>query len=144
MQWILKGIVKGKSILGKVCLLIFSLFCLLFIQIACQTPSHSRFKIDGRVSAIIKEKQKQALGDVQDFSLERPSELLRRRLLLEQRLPYAGEASLGTDKLKRIQHWPEDAHPGGGGLPDLSQKQSLLLKLEEKNLCNCPLSRRCR
>ncbi|MHC4360754.1 MAG: TolC family protein [Planctomycetota bacterium] len=51
---------------------------------------------------IIQKKTEEAFGQVRQFSIERPSNILRRRLLIEQNLPYSGEASLGTDKLKPI------------------------------------------
>ena len=37
---------------------------------------------------IIQEKQKQVLDEAQDFTIERPSDILRRRLLIDQNLPY--------------------------------------------------------
>jgi len=53
----------------------------------------------------------QSLGKTEEFDIERPSDILRRRLLIGQRLPYAGEASLGIDKLKTVEHWPEKDYP---------------------------------
>jgi outer membrane protein TolC len=83
----------------------------LLIQTACQTPTAYRLEADKVASDIIQEKQKQALGKTGEFGIERPSDILRRRLLIEQHLPYASEASLGADKLKRIEHWPEKGYP---------------------------------
>ena len=54
---------------------------------------------------------KQVFGQAGEFNIERPSDILRRRLLEGQNLPYAGESSLGTDKLKPIEHWPEKDYP---------------------------------
>jgi len=51
------------------------------------------------------------LEATEEFHMDRPSDILRRRLLLEQNLPYSSEASLGTDKLKTISYWPEKDYP---------------------------------
>lgn len=83
----------------------------LHIHSGCQTPAGYRLAADKTVIDIIKEKQKQALGEAQEFTIERPGDILRRRLLVEQNLPYAGEASLGADVLKPIEHWPEKDYP---------------------------------
>ena len=60
---------------------------------------------------IIEKKQQEALGKKEPFTIERPSDTLRRRLIEEQGLPISGEASLGTDKLKPIPHWPDKRYP---------------------------------
>jgi outer membrane protein TolC len=91
---------------------------LLLIQPACQTPSEHRLTADKVATDIIREKQYQTLGRVEKFSIERPSDILRRRLLIEQDLPYSSEASLGTDKLKTIEHWPEEDYPSAVKSPE--------------------------
>ncbi len=73
----------------------------------CLTPQGHREKMDRTAQGILKEKQKEALGREEEFAIERPSDILRRRLLGEQDLPITGPASLGTDQLKPIPHWPE-------------------------------------
>ena len=67
---------------------------------------------------IIRQKQAEALGKTEPFSIERPSDILRWRLLDEQDLPRAGEASLGTSRLTPIAHWPEDDYPPASASPD--------------------------
>ena len=84
---------------------------LLIVLTGCRTPSEHRLDADKVAADIIQQKQMQALGQTQQFSVERPSDILRRRLLLDQNLPYASQASLGTDKLKTIEHWPENDYP---------------------------------
>jgi len=84
---------------------------LLIVLTGCRTPSEHRLDADKVAADIIQEKQMQALGRTSQFSVERPSDILRRRLLLKQNLPYSSQASLGTDKLKTIEHWPEDDYP---------------------------------
>ncbi|MBN2374253.1 TolC family protein [bacterium] len=103
-----------KVVCGATHLLIFILFPLFFVQTGCQTPSKHRLKADTAAMNIIKEKQKQALGEAdeeQDFTIERASDILRNRLLIDQNLPYACEASLGSDRLKPVDRWPEKDYP---------------------------------
>jgi len=95
---------------SRLYLLILALSSVLFTQTMC-TSTKYRLKADKAAADIIREKQEQALGKADEFSIERPSDILRRRLLIEQDLPYASEASLGADKLKTIEHWPEKDYP---------------------------------
>jgi outer membrane protein TolC len=94
------------------------------LSTACQTPSQYRLEADEAANAIIEEKQDQALGQTQDFSIERPADILRRRLLIEQELPYKGDASLGTDKLNPVPHWPEKEYPKS----DLVSQDAIILE----------------
>jgi len=88
------------------------LLCLtLFAEMGCQSPSQHRLEADNVVEGIIQEKTRQVLGQAQELNIERPSDILRRRLLLEQNLVYATEASLGSDHLPLIKHWPEANYP---------------------------------
>lgn len=82
------------------------------LQSGCQSPADYRKEADTTASQIIRAQQQQALGKIEDFAISRPSDILRRRLLEGQGLPYSGPASLGTDKLEPIEHWPEDGYPG--------------------------------
>lgn len=84
----------------------------------CRTPSEHRLNADKVAADIIAEMQEQALGKTEQFSIERPSDTLRRKLLTEQNLPYSSQASLGTDKLKIIEHWPEENYPKAAQSPD--------------------------
>ncbi|MBN1848869.1 MAG: TolC family protein [Deltaproteobacteria bacterium] len=99
----------------------------------CQTPSQYRLEADDAAETIIVEKQVQVLGQIQDFSIERPADILRRRLLIEQELPYTGDASLGADKLKPVPHWPEKEYPKSDQVAKdhimLEAKQPLTLTL---------------
>jgi outer membrane protein TolC len=104
---------KGKILQG-----FFSLVSILLFQVGCQTPAHYRFEADTVAKTIIQEKQKQALGKTEAFTIERPSDILRRRLLIQQNLPHVGEASLGTDKLTPIDPWPEKGYPQATLSPD--------------------------
>ncbi|HUW19734.1 MAG TPA: TolC family protein [Sedimentisphaerales bacterium] len=83
----------------------------LLVQTGCKSPSEYRVNADKVATDIIREKQNEALGQSGEFSIERPSDILRRRLLIDQNLPYSSEASLGADNLKTIEHWPEQDYP---------------------------------
>jgi outer membrane protein TolC len=67
---------------------------------------------------IIAQKQKEAVGKTEPLEVERPSDILRRRLIEEQNLPVSGAASLGTDALKPIPHAPKDNYPPESHSPD--------------------------
>lgn len=93
-------------------------FILILVATGCQTPAQYRIEADEVANTIIREAQQQALNKLESFEIERPSDTLRRRLLAEQNLPYASEASLGTDALKRLEHWPEPDYPVAFSSPD--------------------------
>jgi outer membrane protein TolC len=91
-------------------LFIILLLSTLLIGTGC-TASKYRKSADEAADSIIKEKQKQLFGKETGINIERPSDTLRRRLMIEQNLPYSSNASLGTDKLEKIAHWPEKDYP---------------------------------
>ncbi len=107
IQYISMKIIKNNDLRGNIYFLMLILFPAFFIHIGCQSPSRYRLKADSIAMNIIKEKQKQVLDKEQDFTIVRASDILRHRLLIDQNLPYACEASLGSDNLKPIEHWPE-------------------------------------
>ena len=92
-------------------LLVLLLLVLSVAEPGCQSPTAYRQEADQVVQDIIREKQKEALDRTEPFDIERPSDILRRRLLMDQNLPYAGPESLGTDKLQPVDHWPEADYP---------------------------------
>ena len=107
----MKRLSRVLKIPGRPVLVIALLLWLVFLLAGCQTPAGYRQEANTVVQNIIEKKQEQAFGKTEPFSIERPSDLLRRRLLIEQHLPYAGNASLGMDELKKIAHWPEEDYP---------------------------------
>lgn len=74
----------------------------------CKSPLEYRREADETAYEIIRLKQHEALGDAQSFTIERPSDIFRRRLLEGQDLLHSSAASFGTDKLGPVDHWPED------------------------------------
>jgi len=109
------GLRTGRS---NCCVMAFLLVSLVLLQAACRTPSQYRSEADSVASDIITGKQKEALGRTEPFGIERPSDILRRRLLEGQNLQYSDEASLGTDKLEPVAHWPEEHYPPATSSPD--------------------------
>ncbi len=73
----------------------------------CRTPAEHRERADQAAMGIIEEHQAKALGRTEPFSIERPQDTFRERLLLDQHLPRYSPASLGSDALEEPEHWPE-------------------------------------
>ncbi|MCH5377914.1 MAG: TolC family protein [Planctomycetes bacterium] len=99
--------------------------------IGCKSPEQYREKADEVGSKIIDQKQIEALGKTEPFTIERPSDILRRRLLEVQDLPISSPASLGTDALEPIKHWPDDSYPPESSStgPDLAVEPNKPVKL---------------
>ena len=114
------------------CTVGLTLFSLLFVQAGCRSPAEYRANADKVASDIIAAKQDEAFGKTELLDIERPSDILRRRLLAEQNLAVSSEASLGTDQLKSIDHWPEPNYPQAapsGSLADLAVEPNKPVKL---------------
>jgi len=118
----------------RYCAAIFAL-CGSLILSGCRSPEEYRERADRTAREIIEAKQQEALGKTEPLSIDRPKDILRRRLLEEQGLPYSSEASLGTDKLEPIEHWPEADYPRAESSPDaeisVEPNQPLKLSLLE-------------
>ena len=106
-----EGIGRSVGLCGGLLLAL----CVLVPQPGCQRPSDYRMNADTVAGDIISEKQHEAFNRTEPFSIERPSDILRRRLLLDQDLPYTDAASLGADQLDLIAHWPEPNYSLWGG-----------------------------
>ncbi len=100
-------------------------FSILMIEAGCRSPSEHRTQADQVASEIITAKQEEALGKTEPLEIERPSDILRRRLLARQNLSYSSKASLGTDQLEPVEHWPEPDYPRSE-----SSSDSLVLAVE--------------
>ena len=98
----------GRRTRRGICyLLVLMLFSFIFVHLGCKSPLEYRSEADKVAADIITAKQKEALGEIEPFSIERPRDILRRRLLKQQDLTVSSEASLGTDQLKPVEHWPD-------------------------------------
>ncbi|NLX14942.1 MAG: TolC family protein [Phycisphaerales bacterium] len=73
----------------------------------CNTAPLYRKEADQAAYRITRNSSQEALGRAESYSIERPSDTLRRRLLLDQQLVYADPASLGTTDLPPAKHWPD-------------------------------------
>ena len=104
----------------------FSMLGAAFIAAAmitgCKTPIEHREKADTVAYDIITKTQAKALGQTETFTIDRPADLLRRRLLVDQKLQYFDKSSLGSDKLARIEHWPDPNYldPRYSSQPDVN------------------------
>lgn len=76
-----------------------------------------RVEADDVADDIIQHSQGHAIGRSEPFTIETPANALRRRLLLAQDLQVSGPASLGTDQLKPVPHWPGNRKPPAAGTP---------------------------
>ncbi len=83
--------------------------CLLAVSLpaGCK-PGDYRRDADDTASQIIRQKQLEALGREEPFSIEKPADTLRRRLINAQKLAISHAASKGVTDLEPIEHWPND------------------------------------
>lgn len=72
----------------------------------CRSSADHREQADAAAMGIIREQQAEGLGRIEPFTIERPEETFRKRLLLDQHLPQLGPSSLGTEELAEPPHWP--------------------------------------
>lgn len=105
------GVLNRCLALSRSGLLVALLFCVSFGLCSCRSAKQRREMADVVAAKIIAQKQQEALGKTEPFTIERPSDILRRRLIEEQNLPVADETSLGVDRLTPIPHWPADDYP---------------------------------
>lgn len=99
-------------------------------SIGC-SPKKYRERADSEVEEIIRIKQLQVKGTNEPFTIETPADTLRRRLMIDQGLPFTGNASLGSDLLLKVPDWPEEDQPSrlpSSGLP-FTWEEGLPLKL---------------
>ncbi|MBN1126265.1 MAG: TolC family protein [Sedimentisphaerales bacterium] len=92
-------------------LLLFLFPLYLLLMVGCRSPKEYRIEADNVAYNVITSSQNEALGRIEPFSIERPSTILRRRLLENQNLHTSGPWSYGSDKLDKIDFWPEDDYP---------------------------------
>lgn len=80
----------------------------------CASPGKQRARADQDALDRVARQQQAVFGASEDFTIERPADTLRRKLLIDQALPHAGPESLGVDVLEPIPHWPDvDDHDSG-------------------------------
>ena len=97
----------GIGVSIRIYLLAWGVFALIAIS-GCKNPTEHRQMADETAYQIIDQTQQEALGKIEDFSILQPSDIFRRRIIEAQGLLYSDSASLGRDKLKKTDHWPDD------------------------------------
>src|SRR5688572_1295912 len=78
------------------------------VFVGCKSAKQHRLEADKAAKDIIEEKQKAVFGQTEPFTVERPADTLRRRLMLDQDLQYSHPGSLSTKDLKPTKNWPKD------------------------------------
>jgi outer membrane protein TolC len=86
----------------------------------CRSPGQYRQNADKVAGEIITQKQQEAVGKTEPLEVERPSDILRRRLIETQNIPVSSPISLGTDALLPLPHAPKDNYPTETHSPDAS------------------------
>ena len=104
---------------------------LLFVtQSGCKSPSGHRQEADEVAYDIVSQKQAEALGRTEGFTIVRYSDLLRYRLLEGQDLQYSSDASLGTHAVAPVEHWPDPEYLVGQKSSDAGLDPLVLLRPE--------------
>ncbi len=80
------------------------------VFVSCKSPEQYRREASDVAYDAVAAAQKQAIGETEPFTIDRPADLLRKRLLLDQNLPVADEASLGATAVQPIEQWPDEAY----------------------------------
>ena len=97
---------EGGGRIG-ICMVLAMLAATLVSAPGCGTTSAMyRKSADMVAEGIVENEQARLLGSSRDFNIDRPSDVLRQRLLVEQELPQASRASLGAYNLEKISFWP--------------------------------------
>jgi len=102
-----------KMGLSRILLYLFPVCAASLLLIGCKSAQQHHRDADQVAGRIIQQTQEKALGKTEPFSVEPPSETLRKRLLLSHQLPYSSSASLGSKFLAPIRHWPKDDYLDG-------------------------------
>ncbi len=92
-------------------LLVITLISILYITTpGCRSPREYFQQADQAAYDIIRQKRQATSGQSEAIHIERPSDLLRRKILINQNLPVSGAASLGSDKLQSLKYWPDNEY----------------------------------
>ncbi len=98
----------------------------------CRSPQSYREEADTAASKILDESWTSAMGRTEEgFTIEPASDSLRRKLLLNQRLPMITPASAGSSDDQLIEQWPDDSYFSERAPNDPSGTLSLMITLHE-------------
>lgn len=97
----------------------------------CRNTEEWRAEADERADELIKATQLQELGKEEPMYIESAADTLRRRLLLDQKLPSPHAASLGIRDLPDSERWKTSAHllPGRPYEPEFDTTKRIDLSL---------------
>ena len=98
-----RSVIQARTLLG----IPFVMTALTFI--GC-TPANYRQQADHVAYDIISQNQAEAFGYSEPFTIETPADTLRRRLMFDQGLPYATNASLNAMDVEPIPQWPDKSY----------------------------------
>jgi outer membrane protein TolC len=77
----------------------------------CKAPADYRSEADTVASDILDQAWPEVTGRAEEgFTILPAEQTLRRRLMLDQRLPMSTPASVGSDADRRIEQWPDDGY----------------------------------
>ena len=87
------------------------------VLVGCRSPTRMREEADRVAYQNVRDAQAKALGRTELFTIEPPSETLRRRLLLDEDLPRSNPASLGSGDVERIPQWRDESYGAQTNVP---------------------------
>lgn len=93
-----------KRLAGGVCLCLGAATLMIC---GCRSPQEYRHDADQVAQEIIRQQQQQVLGQADGIDIQTPADTLRRRLLVDQKLPYSDEASKSSRDIQPIEQFPD-------------------------------------
>ncbi len=109
--------------------------CLIIIIVinGCKGPKQYREEADKVAYDIIHDAEKDIFDRESVFTIEKPEDALRRRLMEAQGLQYSHNGSLGMENLDKPEFWPEENFPPVAEQLDNLEKYSdqIILSLDE-------------
>ncbi|MEX0652524.1 MAG: TolC family protein [Phycisphaeraceae bacterium] len=100
----------GCDVRWRSAMLASSLALLSLVPAGCRSAAEYRAEADAVASQIIDAKQEEAFGQTEPFTIQTPADTLRRRLMLDQGLPYRTAASLSVYDVDPIEQWPDPGY----------------------------------
>lgn len=105
---------------------------------ACRSAEQHRQDADAVAYRAINRKQQESLGRTEPITITPTQQTLRRRLMIDQKLPHSDPASMSSGAMKLIDQWPDRAYFAGrtdnetdpAGPTDMPLKLSLVEALQ--------------
>ncbi len=101
--------------------------------IAGCSAKHHRETVDRSAYETITHYQQVSLGEAEDFTIQKPSERLRQRLIFTQPVQVSHPGSAGADYMETIPHWPSDGYiqPATFSQPVIASTEPLKIDLTD-------------